>query len=78
MRNRKPGRQEVMITTNMAPQAKLLVYYTRRDGEIVADAISFSIEDIFKNEVCCFYLERQSVYFQPIVSSIVDALTRLY
>jgi hypothetical protein len=55
MRNRKSGRHEVMITAIMAPQAKLLVYYTRRDGEIVADAISFSIEDIFKNEVCCFH-----------------------
>lgn len=63
MRNRKSGRQEVMITTYMAPQATLLVYYTRPDGEIVADAISISIEDIFKNEVFYFYLEHQSVYF---------------
>ena len=55
MRNRKSGRHEVMITAIMAPQAKLLVYYTRRNGEIVADAISFSIKDIFKNEVCCFH-----------------------
>lgn len=41
-----------MITTKMAPSAKLLVYYNRgHNGEIVADVISFPIKDVFDNEV---------------------------
>ena len=51
MRRYTQRRQQLNITHEMAPQAKLLVYYSRNDGEIVADAISFSIEDIFENKV---------------------------
>lgn len=39
------------ITYAMTPTAKLLIYYTKRDGEIVADALTFSIDDIFRTQV---------------------------
>ncbi|XP_052103757.1 CD109 antigen-like [Mytilus californianus] len=52
MRQETQRNQRLMITYGMVPQAKLLVYYTRRqDGEIVADAINIPIEDIFDNAV---------------------------
>ncbi|XP_052071276.1 CD109 antigen-like [Mytilus californianus] len=52
MRNRKQQDQNLKITYAMIPQAKLLIYYVRRqNGEVVADAISFPIEDIFNNKV---------------------------
>ncbi|XP_052103780.1 CD109 antigen-like [Mytilus californianus] len=52
MTQEKQRNQRLMITYGMVPQAKLLVYYARRqDGEIVADAISIPIEDIFDNAV---------------------------
>ncbi|XP_052103755.1 CD109 antigen-like [Mytilus californianus] len=44
--------QRLMISYGMVPQARLLVYYARRqDGEIVADATNIPIEDIFDNTV---------------------------
>jgi hypothetical protein len=35
----------------MAPTATLLLYYVRSDGEIVADSITFPIDEIFDNKV---------------------------
>ncbi|XP_063430935.1 CD109 antigen-like [Mytilus trossulus] len=52
MRNRKQHDHTLRINYAMIPQAKLLIYYVRRrNGEVVADAITFPIEDIFKNKV---------------------------
>ena len=39
------------ITANMAPKAKVMVFYVRPDGEVVADGLSFNINGIFENEV---------------------------
>lgn len=55
MNQSKQRNQRLNITYGMVPQAKLLVYYARRqDGEIVADAITIPIEDIFDNTVGIF------------------------
>uniref|UniRef100_A0A2C9LBF6 Alpha-2-macroglobulin bait region domain-containing protein n=1 Tax=Biomphalaria glabrata TaxID=6526 RepID=A0A2C9LBF6_BIOGL len=35
----------------MAPNARIVVYYVRDDGEIVTDSISFDISGVFKNKV---------------------------
>ncbi|ESO98655.1 hypothetical protein LOTGIDRAFT_238975 [Lottia gigantea] len=40
-----------VVTPDMAPHAKLLVYYIREDGETVADSISFNVEKCFRNKV---------------------------
>lgn len=39
------------ITADMAPKAKLMVYYVRPNGEVVADGLSFNVEGIFENQV---------------------------
>ena len=41
----------VMITDEMAPNARIVVYYVRADGEIVTDSISFDVDGAFKNKV---------------------------
>jgi hypothetical protein len=42
-----PTNQIIHITATMAPTATLLLYYVRSDGEIVADSITFPIDEIF-------------------------------
>ena len=39
------------VTSGMAPKAKVIVFYIRPDGEVVADGLSFNVEGIYKNEV---------------------------
>ncbi|XP_050415360.1 CD109 antigen isoform X2 [Patella vulgata] len=41
----------VNVTAEMAPDGKLIVYYKRPNGEIVADSISFSIQGLFENAI---------------------------
>ncbi|XP_063427674.1 CD109 antigen-like [Mytilus trossulus] len=61
MRNRKQQVQNLRITYAMIPHAKLLVYYVRRkNGEVVADAITIPIEDIFENEVSIKFNKRRA------------------
>ncbi|GFR94590.1 thioester-containing protein [Elysia marginata] len=36
---------------SMAPNARIVVYYVRADGEIVTDSISFSVDGVFLNKV---------------------------
>lgn len=35
----------------MAPTARVVVYYVREDGEVVADAVNFDVEGTFQNFV---------------------------
>jgi len=39
------------VTAAMAPSARVVVYYVRKDGEVVADALNFDVEGIFQNFV---------------------------
>ena len=41
----------VLTTPEMAPSARIVVYYVRADGEIVTDSVGFSVEGVFHNEV---------------------------
>ena len=45
------GMMTLPITADMAPKAKLIVYHTRPNGEIVPDGLSFNVEGIFSNKV---------------------------
>ena len=38
-------------TPAMAPVARVVVYYVRADGEVVADALNFDVEGTFQNFV---------------------------
>ncbi|CAG2257034.1 CD109 [Mytilus edulis] len=61
MNQSKQRNQRLNITYGMVPQAKLLVYYARRqDGEIVADAITIPIEDIFDNTVSLTFNKKRA------------------
>ncbi len=35
----------------MAPVARVVVYYVRADGEVVADALNFDVDGTFQNFV---------------------------
>eukprot|EP00057_Strongylocentrotus_purpuratus_P014688 XP_011669162.1 PREDICTED: alpha-2-macroglobulin isoform X2 [Strongylocentrotus purpuratus] len=47
------------VTADMSPGASLLVYYIREDGEVVADSITFSVEETFANEVTLGFADSQ-------------------
>jgi len=40
-----------MISADMAPTSRFIVYYMRPDAEIVADSIIFEVDGLFKNKV---------------------------
>ncbi|XP_050711942.1 thioester-containing protein 1 allele S3-like isoform X2 [Eriocheir sinensis] len=40
-----------LATRDMAPRARLLVYYMRADGEVVADSLHFAVGGAIQNEV---------------------------
>ena len=48
---KKRVKLSVPVSPEMAPTARLLVYYVKRNTEIVADSIKFSVEGIFENKV---------------------------
>ena len=50
---------EVPILRGMAPSARILVYYVREDGEMVADSIKIKMKGCLQNEVgyLTFYRE---------------------
>ncbi|XP_064609177.1 LOW QUALITY PROTEIN: CD109 antigen-like [Liolophura sinensis] len=49
--NSKSVSFNVRVTSAMAPNARILLYFVREDGEIVTDSISFNVEGLFANQV---------------------------
>ena len=47
----KNKKLRLRVTSAMAPTARIVVYWTRPDGEIIADAVEFNVEGLFDNEV---------------------------
>ena len=42
----------IMVTHRMAPKARIVAYYVRKDNqEVVADALNFDVEGVFKTEI---------------------------
>lgn len=41
----------INVTDKMAPTARIIAYYIRDDGEIVADSIGFDVDGVFLNQV---------------------------
>ena len=39
------------VTPDMVPQTRILAYYVRLDGEVVADSLAFRVQEQFVNEV---------------------------
>jgi hypothetical protein len=45
------------VTSAMAPKAKVVLYYVRSDGEVVADVSTVNVQGVFQNKVLyTFYL----------------------
>ena len=42
------------VQAAMAPNARIVVYYVRADGEIVTDSISFDVDGAFQNQASPF------------------------
>jgi hypothetical protein len=57
-----PTNKIINITAKMAPTATLLLYYVRPNGEIVADSITFNIDEIFSNKVRLYSNLKQNNY----------------
>ncbi len=55
VKNQNPITISVPVITNMAPAAHIIAYYVRGDGEVVADALAFGVEEVFDNKVQCTY-----------------------
>ncbi|XP_071127944.1 CD109 antigen-like isoform X2 [Mytilus edulis] len=49
--NKKTVPFSISVNSKMAPNARIVVYYVRTDGEIVTDSISFDVEGVFNNQV---------------------------
>ncbi|XP_069130827.1 CD109 antigen-like isoform X2 [Argopecten irradians] len=49
--NAKAFSFQVPLNSKMAPNARIVAYYVRTDGEIVTDSISFDVSGTFENEV---------------------------
>lgn len=50
----------IPVNAKMAPNARIITYYVRADGEIVTDSISFDVEGVFENKVSICHTELQS------------------
>ena len=49
--NAKTFTFSVPVNAKMAPNARIITYYVRADGEIVTDSISFDVDGAFQNQV---------------------------
>ncbi|XP_067660553.1 CD109 antigen-like [Haliotis asinina] len=50
-RNCKLTSFSIPVTSKMAPNSRIIVYYVRADGELVADSVSFDVDGVFENKV---------------------------
>ena len=41
----------IPITLGMVPTARMVVYYMKRNSEVVADSVRFTVEGLFPNKV---------------------------
>ncbi|XP_046569084.1 CD109 antigen-like isoform X2 [Haliotis rubra] len=55
-----PVQFNVPVSATMAPEAHIIAYYVRKSGEVVADGLSFSVDDIFDNKVSIDFSRNES------------------
>ena len=62
----------------MAPNARIVVYYVRTDGEIVTDSISFDVEGVFDNKVfLSFIYPNEGEKIMQNLSFLISARTKI-
>lgn len=49
---RKTKTLRITLRANMAPSSRCVVYWTREDGEVIADSVQFNVDGMFENKVC--------------------------
>ena len=49
--NQKQFDFQVPLNAKMAPNARIVAYFVRADGEVVTDSISFDVDGTFTNQV---------------------------
>lgn len=52
--NQKSVRFKIQAPPKLAPKARVIVYYVRVDGEIVADTLDFDVEGVFQTPVISY------------------------
>ncbi|XP_046369854.2 CD109 antigen-like [Haliotis rufescens] len=55
-----PVHFNVPISAIMAPTAHIIAYYVKASGEVVADSLSFSVDDVFDNKVSIAFSRNDS------------------
>jgi hypothetical protein len=58
------------VTSRMAPNARIVVYYARADGEIVTDSISFDVDGAFQNQVQTHQMRIKTYIYLFVMCSI--------
>ena len=47
----KVTHRKFKISTAMSPLTSVIVYYVRKDNEVVSEMIDFKVEEVFDNDV---------------------------
>ncbi|XP_028407192.1 alpha-2-macroglobulin-like protein 1 isoform X2 [Dendronephthya gigantea] len=50
---------EFPVTMEMVPSCQVMVYYVRKDKEVVADSVEFDVEDRLENQVSVSFVEKE-------------------
>ncbi|XP_045203101.2 alpha-2-macroglobulin-like isoform X2 [Mercenaria mercenaria] len=51
------GEVQFTLTRAMTPTARFVVYYVKKDDEVVADGLNFAVEEIFENKVTIRFVQ---------------------
>ncbi|XP_033109473.1 fibrillin-1-like isoform X4 [Anneissia japonica] len=78
----EPGKMYIIkkqfdVTQEMAPVTRILAYYIRLDGEVIADSIDVSVENQFENKVNIQFTEEKMKpgdFAQLKITSAADSL----
>ncbi|XP_033634887.1 uncharacterized protein LOC117296122 isoform X3 [Asterias rubens] len=62
----KPGELNTVkatftVTPEMMPVARVMVHYIRKDGEVVADTMTFNVQQVFENEVTMEFVDEEAL-----------------
>ncbi len=62
----KPGELNTVqatftVTPEMMPVTRVMVYYMRKDGEVVADSMTFNVQEVFENEVTMEFVDEEAL-----------------
>jgi hypothetical protein len=65
------------VTHQMSPQARLLLYYVRPDGETVADSVDFKVKSCFSNPVSTINAFYIYIYIHCIITICLELISEI-